>query len=258
MPDDPADAKPVAEPSPLGARLEAAVHESEQRMLEALAEAVETIRRSGRHESDRVYAQIEALLWLRDALELERPLPPTRGWAASPDLLLEVAKDIRDAPPEAVVEMGSGTSSIVIAACLRKSGGGRLVSLEHDAEHAVRTRAELERHGLSGRATVLDAPLGDVLIAGAAWRWYTVPMAELPPRVEMLFVDGPPGNTGPLARYPALPVLRDRLTSTATIFVDDGVRADEREIIDRWLREDPGFVAHMIPSEKEAWVLRRM
>lgn len=39
------------------------------------------------------------------------------------------------------------------------------------------------------------------------------------------------------------------------IYLDDGVRADERAIVARWQEENPGFKARLIPSEKEAWVL---
>lgn len=187
------------------------IDESEQRIIDAIKAGVDEVKKAGRLESDRVFAQLEALLWLRDMLDLDRPLPPTRGWAASPDLLLEVVKHIHDAQPEQIVEMGSGTSSVVIAASLRKWGNGRLFSLEHEPEHAARTRAEIELHGLSSVATVVDAPLGEVIIAGSPWRWYTVPPDGLPARIDMLFVDGPPAATWPLARYPAFPVFAERL-----------------------------------------------
>ena len=215
------------------------------------------IKREIRRDTDNVFAQVEALLWLRDVLGLTRPLPPTRGWAASPDMLLDVVLRIIDTRPEVVVEMGSGTSTVVLAAALRKAGVGRLYSLEHEIEHATRTREQLERHGLSGLATVLDAPLGRIDVDGAEWRWYTAPMHLMPSRVDMLFVDGPPAATWQLARYPAVPLFRDRLTPRAAVYLDDGVRADEREIAQRWAREDPTFTARELPTEKKAWLLTR-
>lgn len=233
------------------------VRAAEERLSAQLAAAVEDLKRHARHESDRMFAQHEALLWLRDMLDLDWPLPPTRGWAASPDLLLAVVRDIRERPPVAVVEMGSGTSTIAIAAALRRFGGGQLVSLEHEPEHAQRTRAELTRHGLGDRATVLDAPLGDVDLGGTNWRWYVVSKDLLPPRIDMLFVDGPPAATGPLARYPCVPFLADRLSGTVVVYLDDGVRRDEKDIAARWEAEDPSLRGEMLRSEKEAWVLRR-
>ncbi len=219
--------------------------------------ADERLRALVRAEGDRLFAQFEALLWLRDMLELDWPLPPTRGWAASPDLLLEVVKSIRERPPETVVEMGSGTSSVVIAAALRQYGGGRLICLEHDDTYASRTEAELRRHALADRVSIVHAPLGDIRIGAAEWRWYTVPEWAIPERIDMLFVDGPPRATGPLARYPAVPFFADQLSDRVRIFLDDGDRPDEREVAARWAREDPTLAPSLIRSERDAWLLVR-
>ncbi|HYI22385.1 MAG TPA: hypothetical protein VEX62_07085, partial [Candidatus Limnocylindrales bacterium] len=105
--------------------------DSDKPVPDAIAAAMEDLKLSGMRQMDRMFAQIEALIWLRDMLQLERPLPPTRGWAASPDLLLHAANRIADTRPKAIVEMGSGTSSIVLGACLKRFGPGTLISLEH-------------------------------------------------------------------------------------------------------------------------------
>jgi hypothetical protein len=42
--------------------------------------------------------------------------------------------------------------------------------------------------------------------------------------VDLLFVDGPVGDTSPQARYPALPVLADRLTDDTLVLLDDSNR----------------------------------
>jgi hypothetical protein len=57
--------------------------------------------------------------------------------------------------------------------------------------------------------------------------------------IELLVVDGPPAYAQGhgLARYPALPVLHDRLAPSATIILDDAERPGEREIIRRWQLE---------------------
>ncbi len=219
--------------------------------------AVAEVKKHARWETDQIFGQLEALLWLRDLLALDRALPPTRGWAASPDLLLKMAQHIIDRGSRTVVELGSGTSSVVIAASLRRAGGGRLCSLEHEPEHAQRTRAELDAHGLAGIATVVDAPLTDLTVEGRPWRWYGVPMELMPTDIDVLFVDGPPAATWDLARYPALPLFVDRLSPSAAVFVDDGVRRDEQRMVELWAREYPDFVPQSIPSEKKAFVLYR-
>ena len=73
----------------------------------------------------------------------------------------------------------------------------------------------------------------------------------------MLVIDGPPETTGPLARYPAGPLLFPRLKPGASIFIDDAHRHDEKEAVARWLRERPDLTCTWVPSEKGCAVLRQ-
>jgi predicted O-methyltransferase YrrM len=202
----------------------------------------------------RLFSQLEALDWLRAELQLKHPLPATRGYAAAPDALVELVRIIDRRAPAQVLELGSGVSTIVIARRLQQAGGGHVTALEHQPEHAERTRAELDAQGLTAVASVVDAPLRQVTIGTGSWSWYEL-AAGLPGAVDAVFVDGPPGATGSLARYPALPLLRDRLAPGATIFVDDGDRPDEREMVRRWQAEVEGLEATHLPLFKGAWLL---
>ena len=47
----------------------------------------------------------------------------------------------------------------------------------------------------------------------------------------MLIVDGPAETTEPLIRYPAVPVLYDRLSDDAVILLDDADRTEEERIV---------------------------
>lgn len=210
------------------------------------AEAIEAAER-------RLFSQLEALDWLREELRLDHPLPPTRGFAAAPDALVELVRLVDQVSPEQVVELGSGVSTIVLARRLQQVGRGRLTALEHLPEHAERTRAELARQGLLDVAEVVDAPLVDVSLGDASWRWYVT--ERVPGTIDLLFVDGPPSGTGPLARYPALPMLRERLTPGSVILVDDGDRPDERQVVERWQAEVPGLQATHLALTKGAWLL---
>ncbi len=202
----------------------------------------------------RLFSQLEALDWLHVELQLAHPLPATRGYAAAPDALVELVRIIDREAPGTVLELGSGVSTIVMARRLQQLGRGRLVALEHLPEHAERTRAELLSQGLADVASVVDAPLEVVSVGPATWSWYELG-PEVPVVIDALFVDGPPGATGSLARYPALPLLRDRLAPAATIFVDDGDRPDEREMVRRWQSEVDGLQANHLPLVKGAWLL---
>jgi predicted O-methyltransferase YrrM len=202
----------------------------------------------------RLFSQLEALDWLRAELQLAHPLPPTRGFAAAPDALRHLVHIIDQASPSQVLELGSGVSTIVIARRLQQAGHGRLVALEHLPEHAARTRHELALQGLADVATVVDAPLAEVRLGTGTWSWYELGDG-VPAAIDALFVDGPPGGTGSLARYPALPLLRDRLAPGALLFVDDGDRPDEREMVRRWQTEVDGLLATYLPLAKGAWLL---
>lgn len=201
----------------------------------------------------RSFSQLEALAWLRDELRLKQPLPPTRGAAAAPDALLELVRIIDRTAAETVVECGSGVSTIVVARRLQQAGRGRIIALEHLPIYAEATRAEIAAQGLGDYATVLDAPLVDVDIDGRTWPWYQIG-PEVPEHIDALFIDGPPAGTGPLARYPALRLTRERLNPGATIYLDDGDRPDEREVARRWQAEIDGLELHHVPNAKGAWV----
>ena len=92
----------------------------------------------------------------------------------------------------------------------------------------------LRDRGLEKFATVVDAPLKDYRIGGTEYRWYDIPDGEIDEPIDVLLVDGPPGTTGPMARYPAVPVLLDRLSTLATVLVDDANRDDEVEMTSLW------------------------
>lgn len=197
-----------------------------------------------------LFRQLEALDGLQRELQLDRSLPRTRGWAGSPDFLLELARHARSARPQVVVECSSGASTVVLARCMQLQGAGQVYSLEHDAVYAAQTRAELARHGLSGWAQVIDAPLRAHPLQGETWPWYDT--AHLPASlpIDMLVIDGPPQATGKLARYPAGPLLFPRLAPGAAVFLDDAARSDEQAILRRWRSEMPLLRQSQLACEK--------
>ncbi|WP_295991383.1 class I SAM-dependent methyltransferase [Rugamonas sp.] len=207
-------------------------------------------------ENAGLYRQIEALRGLELELDLKKSLPALRGWAASPDFLLEIVRHALDEKPRTVVECSSGTSTLVLARCMQLNGGGKVYSLEHDPAYARQTRENLVRMGLSDYAEVLDAPLRPLELDGARWSWYQhgVLPAGLP--IDLLVIDGPPMNTGSLARYPAGPALFGQLSASGAVFLDDAARAEETAILARWKLEFPQLEQGSRYCEKGCAVLR--
>ena len=203
------------------------------------------------------FRQIESLISLYFTLNPSVPLPHTRGWAASPDLLKKLSEEILSKKPQLIVEASSGVSTLVAAYCLKKIGAGKVISLEHDAKYASITRNSIKLHDLQDIATVLDAPLKKYDIKGEQFTWYDLVYFDVDQPIDILFVDGPPGGVQSLSRYPAVPLLYDYLDRKATIIVDDGKRKDETEMVRRWKEQfktlDSEYIERM---EKGAYVVR--
>ncbi|MFA9217698.1 MAG: class I SAM-dependent methyltransferase [Sphingomonadaceae bacterium] len=210
-----------------------------------------------RQEAATLFRQIEAVHGLYAELGLQHSLPPTRGWAASPDFLLELVRHVRSRAPHTVLECSSGVSTLVLARCLQLNGVGKVLSLEHDPVYAAHTREQLRLHGLLDWAAVIDAPLVPQVIDGADWIWYDLTQLPMEAAIDLLVIDGPPQAIGALARYPAGPRLFERLAAHGCVFLDDAARPDERAIIARWQQENPALALALLACEKGCAVLQR-
>lgn len=209
-------------------------------------------------ELKQTFRQLESLQNLSALVPAGDVLPATRGWAASPDLLLVLVDQLIARRPSLVVECGSGASTLWLALALRRFGiDGRIVALDHDPVFAAKTRDLLTRHGVSHLAEVRDAPLEDISLDGDPYPWYARRSWKDLTGIDLLFVDGPPAATGAKARYPALPLLREALNPAATIVLDDLVVPDMQETLRLWLDAYPEFGSEILPLEKQAALLRQ-
>lgn len=163
--------------------------------------------------------------------------------------LVAVCNDVVLSARRCVVELGSGTSTVLLARLLHErwgGGGHRHVAVEHDPAWARWVGEQLAREGLADRTTVLHVPLAPHPLGQAGLPWYDddrlragLDAALAGDQIDLLVVDGPPADTADtvLARYPALPALHARLAPGATVVLDDVERPGEQEVLDRWERE---------------------
>ena len=211
--------------------------------LALLRRSVENLRK----EQRRLEANLQAEFQLRDMLTASEsskaeaavtPLNP--GWQLSSQALQEVVRHVLLDQPKVVVECGSGASTMWIGRALRRVGEGRLISLENSADWVAIVTGMLHYEGLSS-VEVRHAPMEPIQVARHEQPWYSASALADVEEIDLLLVDGPPGRTTKLARYPAVPALREKLRPGATVMLDDCHRRDERETLRRWLDEVPGL-----------------
>ncbi len=208
------------------------------------------------------FKQFESYVQLQKFLDFSFPLNFTRGWAASPDYLLvvlrELLKLVKSKGSLTVLELGSGVSTVVIANALKKfSSSSRLFSLEHDYDYYLKTKEELQLNGLDN-VTLIYAPLVSYQIDGKEWWWYetTELFKKLDNTVDLIIVDGPPEATQEIARYPVIPIMRDKLSEDFVLVLDDFNRQGEKRAAYLWKRELQVFESDEPETEKGTLVLR--
>lgn len=210
-----------------------------QQAQKRLLEAVAALRTQVRMQGYTVINDMQGLAQLLARYTPKTPLPLMSGWALGPGGLVYLLHVIERDDVQVAVECGSGTSTLWMALAMREKGSGKVISLEHSEEYARRTRAALEEHDLTEWADVRVCPLVATPTPRGEFQWYDVERAELPKKLDLVLVDGPPGATGPHARYPAGPLLGSRVRPGGLIVMDDADRPDERETVGFWLQSEP-------------------
>jgi predicted O-methyltransferase YrrM len=178
-----------------------------------------------------------AAAWTLEGELSGRPRPSFGGWAIEPDSAVGLLRVAIEAHPSLVLELGSGASTELLSEVLGPAA--RIVGLEHDASHLERLRRRLGQSS-SASVEIRHAPLVARRLRGWSGRWYDASAFADLSAIDLLVIDGPPGPGDRMARYPALPLLLDRLAPGATVFVDDTARPDEQRAVQRWI-DDHGL-----------------
>lgn len=193
---------------------------------------------------------------LEKLLGLKKPLPVTEQWSAAADFLELVSEYCLENKPRVIVECSSGTSSLVLARCCQLNGQGHVYSLENGELYSQQTQQQLANFALTDYCDVLHAPLIDYSLRGSKFQWYDFKqLADV--KIDMLVIDGPPGFIQKHSRYPALPLLHNRLAENCIVYLDDAARDDEQEIVKRWQNLYPEFDHRYIDNERGCSVLTR-
>ena len=187
-------------------------------------------------------------------LSLTQPLPYTPDWSASADFVDLIVEYCLQASPEVIVECSSGLTTLVMARCCQINNRGRVISLENGEEYVEKTRQQLKQFGLEEYAQVIHAPLAKVVL-DREYDWYS--LDALPEvSIDMLVIDGPSGFIQKNSRYPALPLLFEKFSDQARVFLDDAARDDEKELVEQWQTEYPDIDHGYLEFKRGCSVLR--
>lgn len=189
-----------------------------------------------RYEIQVVPQDVDATRQLRRLVEPRALMPSLGAWGIDARSLLALVALVQRERPSVVLELGSGASTIWLGYILEQLGA-RLVSMEHDADYAEVTAARIADHQLTESVELRRGDLETVHAGENEWTWYPSELLADLGDIDLVLIDGPPKAVGAEARYPAVPVLLDKLSDDAWIVLDDARRPDERKIVRRWLAE---------------------
>lgn len=219
--------------------------------LESIDEKINDLKSLQKQEVQKSMQQIEAAMRLQNYLGSDVFLPDMHGWAISPDFGVLLINQIEQNEYDAIIEFGSGTSTILIAKVLqkqraRKKSTTKFVSFDHLEEYFKKTAKLLTQAGLHEECVLIYTPLVEWLNAeNQIYRFYDCQNAlndmnldyqDEQPKI-LVVVDGPPASTGKHARYPAMfNVLQSFSKTEADVdfLLDDYCRDDEKEIVSLW------------------------
>lgn len=184
-------------------------------------------------QTNGVYARIDALLSIHNLIQLNAPLPIMHDWRVSSDFAHSLINSLLNKKGSAI-DIGSGISTLLMGYAVKKNGMGKVISLEHDNEYFEKTKQLIFEHKLEDYIDLYLCPLIKYKIDNDDWLWYDISKVQFPRNISIISVDGPPGVTQYMARYPAIPLLKDYLSRDTTIYLDDANRKEESEIANQW------------------------
>lgn len=164
------------------------------------------------------------------------------GWSIDSFLGRYLIQHLLEHRPKCIVELGSGSSTILIARTLQilDEKGTIHIAVDHEAKYLGLTRDTAQLNGVAESVEFLHCPLERYESLDKLW--YGGLTERLAGRkIDLLIIDGPPGPLQPMSRYPALPVLAAHLAKHCTIILDDAIRQEEQEIAKLWVQEHPEF-----------------
>lgn len=195
------------------------------------------------------YRQSEFFAQLMQLLKFDAPIPPTRGWAASPDVLLTLVHSARNPQVRTIVDLGSGVSTLVLA---KSAPAARIISIDNSPEYAAKTRQLLDDH----KITNVDLRVAPLTSHPSGGNWYNTSAIADIAEIDLLFIDGPPATEDGKARHPAFTEAIKKLSPNAIVVLDDAGRDGEKQLAEKFAAAMPTHTLEFLDHEKVTAVLR--
>jgi hypothetical protein len=183
---------------------------------------------------------------------------PWTDWSISGAMAIELTAYLERSRPKRVLEIGSGVSTVILAAYARRYPADdiKVTTLEHKWAYHLMTGRALRKLGLADRVELRHARLRkQEFDTGEDTRWYDWYDVQLQGEFDFVFVDGPPMEKGREVVYYAI---AGHLARGWEIWLDDGRRAHESECIRLWQKHFPDhFYCRLEDIDgKGVWILR--
>lgn len=146
-------------------------------------------------------------------------------------------REVESHPPRCLLEVGSGSSTPVLAALAHRYGF-HVVSLENHAGSA-RYVCDSMHQGAEQVDLVVTGFRRRYDSDGKPYWWYDVDLSGYPQPFDMVLIDGPMGSL--VGRGGALREIKPFLAPDHRIYIDDANRDHEKKCIAHWQRQFKGL-----------------
>ncbi len=220
---------------------------------------------------------IENLVGLQNYLNTgDLPLNQ-HGWSINTDMAMFLIEKLEAEKYDLVIEFGSGNSTVLFGKVMKKLLSNqlgteqpcgtnipkRVLAFEHNSHYHEQSKALLRQTGVDHLVELVLAPLVKYDYQDNQYLYYDCDEAlslmserfkNETPKILVL-VDGPPGDTGIHARFPALPKLLNHFsTANIDLILDDYIRPEEKVVADNWIdlvnQRAISYTEQKIPLEK--------
>lgn len=148
------------------------------------------------------------------------------GWSSFQDYTYAIinAAKFNNGP---VLECGSGLSTLILG-IIAEDKGFDVWTLEHHESWANHVKEKLSELNIK-KVKVCHAPLKNY----GNFHWYETAGIQPPENFSLVICDGPPHDTSG-GRFGLMPVMNKMLADNSVILLDDYLRNEEREIVNKW------------------------